>query len=264
MDSGTHLYTPYPANLSGTNCFVGKSVIPADWDNLTLRSSHIGKAAGIIGLPNKKPELVHEDISAYELAILAAAEHNHEAGLSLNRDAGNGIALNHPNNALNVRVENQGFDAHTFKVEARWGNGQTVGKSIDLAGILNEENLAANLAVPLNDLSGVSGAKTPIEVTVRNQANKAVSTRPSRSRCWTTPKPAPKPTVTVTPRPKPALAPVTETRGPAETKASVDNESDGSSANGGVIAAVVLVILGALTALFGWWYKNGEQFKLPF
>lgn len=68
----------------------------------------------------------------------------------------------------------------------------------------------------------------------------------------------------MTPRPKPALAPVTETRGPAETKASVDNESDGSSANGGVIAAVVLVIVGALTALFGWWYKNGEQFMLPF
>ncbi|OFL90932.1 hypothetical protein HMPREF2734_02685 [Corynebacterium sp. HMSC055D05] len=310
MDSGKHLYTPCPAHLSGTNCFVGKSVIPADWDNLTLRSSHIGKAAGIIGLPNKKPELVHEDISAYELAVLAAAEHNHEAGLSLNRDAGNGIALTHPNNALNVRVENQGFDAHTFKVEARWGNGQTAEKSIDLAGILNEENHAANLAIPLEDLSGVSGAKTPIEVTVRNQANKAVFnetfqipvldyTKPEAEKVLSelptadvkpeekkkveqvlrpiaqapatstppptpTPKPAPKPTVTVTPRPKPAPAPVTETRGPVETKAPVDNESDGSSASGGVIAAVVLVILGALTALFGWWYKNGEQFKLPF
>ena len=79
-----------------------------------------------------------------------------------------------------------------------------------------------------------------------------------------TPNPAPEPTVTVTPRPKPAPAPVTETRGPVETKAPVDNESDGSSASGGVIAAVVLVILGALTALFGWWYKNGEQFQLPF
>lgn len=77
MDSSKHLYTPCPANLSGTNCFVGKSVIPADWDNLTLRSSHIGKASGIIGLPNKTPALVHED----ELAVLAVVEHNHEAGL---------------------------------------------------------------------------------------------------------------------------------------------------------------------------------------
>ncbi len=41
-------------------------------------------------------------------------------------------------------------------------------------------------------------------------------------------------------------------------------DTDGSSANGGAIAGAVLVILGALTALFGWWFKNGEQFKLPF
>lgn len=87
---------------------------------------------------------------------------------------GNGIALTHPNNALNVRVESHGFDAHTFKVETRWGNGQTAQKSIDLAGILNEENHAANLTIPLEDLSGVSGATTPIEVTVRNQANRTV------------------------------------------------------------------------------------------
>ena len=75
-----------------------------------------------------------------------------------------------------------------------------------------------------------------------------------------TPSPASTATTKVTPRPKPAPAPVTETRGPVQEKPA----EKGSSASGGAIAGIVLAIAGAMAALFGWWYNNGGEFKLPF
>lgn len=311
LNSGKNFYDKCPEGLKDQFCFVGQSTIPADWKNLVLRSNYIGKADGIIGVTHEHDQLAEEDLTVYELAVLAAADNNLKAGALLIDDAHNGIVLHHPNNALNVRVENKGIDAHTFTVEARWGNGKSARKDIALAGIADKDNYAGDLAIPMQDLAGVKGPNTPVELSVKNQngetvfdetfrvpvldltkqeAEKVLKDLPSAkvnkeeqkkveqvlrpvvqppepSTSAPSPAPTPKETVTVTPTPKPAPAPVTQTRGPVETANPSDSAgkpSDGSSANGGAIAGAALVILGALTALFGWWFKNGEQFKLPF
>lgn len=311
LNSGKNFYDKCPEGLKDQFCFVGQSTIPADWKNLVLRSNYIGKADGIIGVTHEHDHLAEEDLTVYELAVLAAADNNLKAGALLIDDAHNGIVLNHPNNAVNVRVENKGIDAHTFTVEARWGNGKSARKDIALAGIADKDNYAGDLAIPMQDLAGVKGPNTPVELSVKNQngetvfdetfrvpvldltkqeAEKVLKDLPSAkvnkeeqkkveqvlrpvvqppapTTSAPSPAPTPKETVTVTPTPKPAPAPVTQTRGPVETANPSDSAgepSDGSSANGGAIAGAALVILGALTALFGWWFKNGEQFKLPF
>ena len=269
------------------------------------------KADGIIGVTHEHDQLAEEDLTVYELAVLAAADNNLKAGALLIDDAHNGIVLHRPNNALNVRMENKGIDAHTFTVEARWGNGKSARKDIALAGIADKDNYAGDLAIPMQDLAGVQGPNTPVELSVKNQNGETVFDEtfrvpvldltkqeaekvlkdlpaadvskeeqkkveqvlrpvvqpPAPTTSAPSPAPTPKETVTVTPTPKPAPAPVTQTRGPVETANPSDSAgkpSDGSSANGGAIAGAALVILGALTALFGWWFKNGEQLKLPF
>ena len=253
------------------------------------------KADGIIGVTHEHDQLAEEDLTVYELAVLAAADNNLKAGALLIDDAHNGIVLHHPNNALNVRVENKGIDAHTFTVEARWGNGKSAHKDIALAGIADKDNYAGDLAIPMQDLAGVKGPNTPVELSVKNQngetvfdetfrvpvldltkqeAEKVLKDLPSakvnkeeQKKVEQVLRPVVQPPAPTTSAPSPAAAPVTQTRGPVETgnpSDSAGEPSDGSSANGGAIAGAALVILGTLTALFGWWFKNGEQLKLPF
>lgn len=302
-DSGADLYNTCPEPFKKDKlCFVGKSNIPADWSNLGMRTEYIGKADGIIGLPSEDAELFREDISAYELSVLAAAENNKKAGLTLNDDAGNGFVTARTDNVLNVRVENKGFDAHSFTVKADLANGETAEGTINLKGITDKDNHVDDLEIRVKNLAGITGPNTPVDVAVFNEDDEKVFSEtyqipvldytkdeaeevlaelpkaevtPEEKRKveqllvpvaqpapMSTPTPSPASTATtkVTPRPKPAPAPVTETRGPVQEKPA----KKGSSASGGAIAGIVLAIAGAMAALFGWWYNNGGEFKLPF
>ena len=303
IDSGERFYERCAnSELTEKFCFVGQSNIPADWSNLGMRTQYIGKADGIIGLPNEEAELFREDISAYELAVLAAAENNKKAGLTLNDDAGNGFVTARTDNVLNVRVENKGFDAHTFKVQVDLANGESAEELIDLKGITDKYNHVGDLAIPVVNLGGIEGPHSPVEVTVTNEDGEKVFTETYRIPVLdytkdeaeevlaelpkaevtpeekkkveqllvpvaqptpvstTAPSSVPAAATKVTPRPKPAPAPVTETRGPVQEKPA----EQGSSVSGGAIAGIVLAIAGAMAALFGWWYNNGGEFKLPF
>lgn len=155
---------------------MGKSDIPADWLNLGLRTDYIGKADGIIGLPSKDAELFREDITAYEPAVLAAAENNKKAGLTLNDDAGNGFTVARNDNVLNVRVANKGFDAHTFTVTAQLANGQTAQEAIVLKGITDKDNHDGELAIPVENLAGIDGPNTPVELMITNEDGEKVFT----------------------------------------------------------------------------------------
>lgn len=280
------------------NCFVGKSNIPADWDNLVFRSNYIGRAEGIVGLPDAEERVVREDMSVYELALAASESHNKEAGLTLNDEAGNSIVVGRDDNEINVRVQNKGFDAHTFTVTAHWGNGQEVSREIPLPGMPDKKNHIRDLALPLQNLDGVTGPNTPIELVVTNQSNERVfaeiyeipvadytqaeakkvlaelpaanadQDRKNHVEERLRPVAAPNASASqnsaaatkVAPRPKPAPEPVTETRGPVQEKPA----EKGSSVSDGAIVSIVLAIAGAMAALFGWWYNNGGEFKLPF
>lgn len=171
------LYQPCKAaGLIGKQCFIGQANIEPDWQNLAFRTSHIGKADGIVGLPDASSELIEEDITAYELAVLAAEENNGRAGLTTDDRVagGNGVVVGRPTNKVTVNVKNKGLDPHTFKVKALWGDGQSKQETIALKGILDRENSNRNLAIDLGSLPGVKGAKMPVEFVVTNEKNQEV------------------------------------------------------------------------------------------
>ncbi|OEY25918.1 hypothetical protein A0K93_00560 [Corynebacterium sp. BCW_4722] len=177
--SGQPLYKPCPSSTNETLCFVGEANIPSDWANLVYRSEHIGNAEGIVGLPEQEPQVIEEDITAYELAVIAAENNNRTAGLTINDDVegGNGLVVGRDRNPVSVTVSNQGIDAHTFNVVARYDGGQTKPVAVSLAGVTDEKNHAREISIDLGPLKGIEGRETSVEFVITNEAGTAVFER---------------------------------------------------------------------------------------
>lgn len=322
------LYEPCRvAGHIGELCYSGPANIEPDWENLTFRTNHIGRAEGIVGLPPVSSELIEEDITAQELTILAAEENNGRAGLTTDDRVagGNGLVVGRPTNPITVKVANKGIDPHTFKVKALWGSGQSTTESVDLAGALDEERSVKDLQLDLGALAGTKGAKLPVDFVVTNQKGQevfresfqfpvldytpeeaahvledvkadpniadeekqnaedrlrpVVEANPAPSPAPTSTAASPSPTSPVlptrtasTPIERPVDKPVVTSTGEAkpaepETKrssgSSESGSSSGSSKSDGIIAGVVLALVGLAAAGFGWWYNNGGKLDIP-
>ena len=174
--SGQPLFRDCPTGLEGKRCFAGESIIPADWSNLVMPSKRIGNAEGTVGLPEDGTGLVEEDITAHELAVIAAEENNLTAGLTLvdAPPAGYGIISNRTSNPITVWVANQGIDAHTFNVVARFNGGQTAPTPVTLAGVEGAKNHTRDIAIDLGPMPGLKGKETQVEFVITNEKGATV------------------------------------------------------------------------------------------
>ena len=135
---------------------------------------------------------------------------------------------------------------------------------------------AQEFGLPVLDYTAIEAAKVLKDV--ESSANSAAQKEAARERLQpvsktaptttqtpptsTTPKPSPRPVQPPIERPTPTPT-VTEVKAPANPATTTGNaDADGSSVDGGVLAGIVLMLLGAVAAGFGWWYSNGAQ--LPF
>lgn len=95
--------------------------------------------------------------------------------------ARNGIISNRATNPITVRVANQGLDAHTFNVVARFNGGQTAPTPVTLAGVEDVKNHTRDVAIDLGPMPGLKGKETQVEFVITNDKGANVfAQRPCR------------------------------------------------------------------------------------
>lgn len=161
---------PQECSIKGNDCYMGDYTIAPDWENLDLRGSHM---SGVVGTTGTDDHAHQETVTTEDLVVNAAVENNGKAGFHL--EDGSGITTHRTDNELVGKVHNLGYDLHTFSVKATFENGRSAEVDrVTIAGAPDRENSKATVHIPVPDAQSLTGPKTPVKFTIRNQEGAVV------------------------------------------------------------------------------------------